>query len=90
MSVAGSSISNLICLKTCKLRWWFWLTIHHFHHCRYAEESVELLLNSGLQFDRHEREGIDVIHFAEMLIASGIVLLENVKWLSFHSGYDFG
>ena len=57
---------------------------------RYAEESVELLLNSGLQFDRHEREGIDVIHFAEMLIASGIVLLENVKWLSFHSGYDFG
>ena len=57
---------------------------------RYAEESVELLLNSGLQFDRHEREGIDVINFAEMLIASGIVLLENVKWLSFHSGYDFG
>ena len=51
---------------------------------------MELLLNSGLQFDRHEREGIDVIHFAEMLIASGIVLLENVKWLSFHSGYDFG
>mgnify|MGYP002058903404 CR=1 FL=1 len=21
---------------------------------------------------------------------SGIVLLDNVKWLSFHSGYDFG
>ena len=51
---------------------------------------MEPLLNSGLQFDRHEREGIDVIHFAEILIASGIVLLENVKWLSFHSGYDFG
>ena len=64
--------------------------IHPPLHSRYAEESVELLLNSGLQFDRHEREGIDVIHFAEMLIASGIVLLENVKWLSFHSGYDFG
>ena len=62
----------------------------HISFFRYAEESVELLLNSGLQFDRHEREGIDVIHFAEMLIASGIVLLENVKWLSFHSGYDFG
>lgn len=25
-----------------------------------------------------------------MLIVSGIVLLDNVKWLSFHSGYDFG
>ena len=59
-------------------------------YCRYAEESVDLLLNSGLQFDRHEREGIEPIHFAEMLIVSGIVLLDNVKWLSFHSGYDFG
>ena len=48
------------------------------------------MLNSGLQFDRHEREGIEPIHFAEMLIVSGIVLLDNVKWLSFHSGYDFG
>ena len=57
---------------------------------RYAEESVDLLLNSGLQFDRHEREGIEPIHFAEMLMVSGIVLLDNVKWLSFHSGYDFG
>ena len=69
---------------------WFWLKTLDPLHSRYAEESVELLLNSGLQFDRHEREGIDVIHFAEILIASGIVLLENVKWLSFHSGYDFG
>jgi len=56
----------------------------------YAEESVDLLLNSGLKFDRHEREGIEPIHFAEMLIVSGIVLLDNVKWLSFHSSYDFG
>lgn len=56
----------------------------------YAEESVDLLLKSGLHFDRHEREGIEPIHFAEILLVSGIVLLDNVKWLSFHSGYDFG
>merc|ERR1719312_2227999 len=56
----------------------------------YAEESVDLLQNSGIQFDRHEREGIETVHFAEMLLVSGIVLLDNVKWLSFHSGYDFG
>ena len=47
----------------------------------YAEESVDLLLNSGLKFDRHERECIEPIHFAEMLMVSGIVLLNNVKWL---------
>ena len=28
--------------------------------------------------------------FAEMLLVSGTVLLDDVKWLSFHSGYDFG
>merc|ERR1712142_617084 len=56
----------------------------------YAEESVDLLQNSGIQFDRHEREGIETVHFAEMLLVSGIVLLDNVKWLSSHSGYDFG
>ena len=37
----------------------------------YAEESVELLKNSGIQFDRHDREGIETVHFAEMLIVSG-------------------
>merc|ERR1712240_427723 len=52
--------------------------------------GVDLLQNSGIQFDRHEREGIETVHFAEILIVSGIVLLDNVKWLSFHSGYDFG
>jgi len=56
----------------------------------YAEESVDLLQNSGIQFDRHEREGIEPVHFAELLLVSGVVLLDNVKWLSFHSGYDFG
>jgi len=56
----------------------------------YAEDSVELLQNSGIQFERHEREGIETVHFAEILLVSGIVLLDNVKWLSFHSGYDFG
>ena len=56
----------------------------------YAEDSVDLLQNSGIQFDRHEREGIETVNFAEMLLVSGIVLLDNVKWLSFHSGYDFG
>jgi len=56
----------------------------------YAEDSVDLLQNSGIQFDRHEKEGIEPVQFAELLLVSGIVLLENVKWLSFHSGYDFG
>jgi len=56
----------------------------------YAEDSVDLLQNSGIKFEKHEREGIETTHFAEMLLVSGVVLMENVRWLSFHSGYDFG
>merc|ERR1711976_66667 len=56
----------------------------------YAEDSVDLLQNSGIQFEKHEQEGIDPNHFAEIMLVSGLVLREPVKWLSFHSGYDFG
>ena len=48
------------------------------------------LQNSGIQFEKHEQEGIDPNHFAEIMLVSGLVLREPVKWLSFHSGYDFG
>lgn len=50
----------------------------------YAQDSIDLLQNSGLQFKKHEEEGIEPIDFAELLMTSGIVLMEDVKWLSFH------
>ena len=56
----------------------------------YSQESIDLLTNSGIQFKRHEDEGIDHEEFAELMITSGIILSDQVRWLSFHSGYDFG
>lgn len=56
----------------------------------YAQESIDLLTNSGIQFKKHEEEGINTDDFAELLMTSGVVLTDQVKWLSFHSGYDFG
>lgn len=56
----------------------------------YAQDSIDLLQNSGIQFKKHEEDGIDPLDFAELLMTSGIVLMDNIKWLSFHSGYDFG
>lgn len=56
----------------------------------YAEDSVSLLTNSGINFKKHEADGIDPDEFAAMLLVSGVVLMNDVKWVSFHSGYDFG
>eukprot|EP00611_Tribonema_gayanum_P022129 TRINITY_DN438_c0_g1_i1.p1 TRINITY_DN438_c0_g1~~TRINITY_DN438_c0_g1_i1.p1 ORF type:complete len:390 (-),score=142.69 TRINITY_DN438_c0_g1_i1:191-1360(-) len=56
----------------------------------YAQDSIDLLKQSGLDFRDHCARGIDVIDFGELLIASGLVLMDDVTWISFHSGYDFG
>ncbi|KAJ8660737.1 hypothetical protein O0I10_003380 [Lichtheimia ornata] len=56
----------------------------------YAQDSIELLTKSGIDFQKHDEYGIDVEQFGELLISSGFVLLDDVKWISFHSGYDFG
>ncbi|XP_039299136.1 CCR4-NOT transcription complex subunit 7-like [Nilaparvata lugens] len=56
----------------------------------YAETSIDLLVRSGIQFQKHSEDGIDPFNFAELLMMSGLVLMEEVTWLSFHSNYDFG
>jgi CCR4-NOT transcription complex subunit 7/8 len=56
----------------------------------YAPESIELLQKSGIDFQRHEEIGISPNDFAELMITSGLVLSLETKWISFHSGYDFG
>lgn len=50
----------------------------------FAPESIELLTKSGIDFKRHEEQGIDLDYFGEVLITSGLVLFDDVKWVSFH------
>lgn len=56
----------------------------------YNEKSIESLQQAGINFDSLQRDGIDPHDFAALLIPSGLVCFENVKWISFHGGYDFG
>lgn len=52
-------------------------------------DSIALLINSGIEFDKLNEEGIEPNHFGEVLITSGLILTDEIKWISFHGGYDF-
>lgn len=56
----------------------------------YAADSIELLRHSGIDFAAHAARGIDTRRFGEALLVSGVVLIPDVRWITFHSGYDFG
>ncbi|XP_074575244.1 putative CCR4-associated factor 1 homolog 7 [Curcuma longa] len=55
-----------------------------------ASDSIDLLCQSGIDFQKNVEKGIDAQRFAELLMSSGIVLNDSVHWVTFHSGYDFG
>ncbi|CAN8068511.1 unnamed protein product [Agarophyton chilense] len=55
----------------------------------YAQDSIELLSASGIDFAEHERNGIDVLCFGELITSSGLVLNPRVTWICFSGGYDF-
>ncbi|OWA51684.1 CCR4-NOT transcription complex subunit 7 [Hypsibius exemplaris] len=56
----------------------------------YAEDSIQMLEASGIDFAEHQTAGIEPNHFAERLVTSGIVCNETIRFLTFHSAYDFG
>nr|KJB06631.1 hypothetical protein B456_001G037000 [Gossypium raimondii] len=56
----------------------------------FVSDSIELLLQCGIDFKKNNEKGIDVKRFGELLMSSGIVLNDDVHWVTFHSGYDFG
>jgi CCR4-NOT transcription complex subunit 7/8 len=55
----------------------------------YSSESIELLSKSGINFDKLISKGISMEKFAEWLISSGLILNEDITWISFHGAYDF-
>jgi CCR4-NOT transcription complex subunit 7/8 len=55
----------------------------------YNEESIQMLKKSGADFEKHATSGIDPLEFGSLLTTSGLILSEDVNWISFHSGYDF-
>lgn len=55
----------------------------------YARESINLLREARLDFEKHKENGVSSLKFADLMMTSGLILSEDIVWLSFHSSYDF-
>ena len=93
--VPGNEISNLAPgsypanITICPCTWTFNFKFSP-EEDMYNEESLQLLKKSGSDFDKHATQGIDVHEFGALLVTSGLTYDDDVHWISFHSGYDFG
>jgi len=56
----------------------------------FNQTSIDSLQHAGIDFALLDRDGIDPHEFAALLIPSGLVCFDEVRWISFHGGYDFG
>lgn len=56
----------------------------------FAQDSIDLLLRSGVDFECHKKKGIPLEIFTTMLMKSNLIFNQKIYWISFHSGYDFG
>lgn len=55
----------------------------------YSQESIDLLVSAKIDFEDHLEMGINHREFGCLMITSGLVMSENIVWISFHSSYDF-
>lgn len=56
----------------------------------HAKESINLLKDAGIDFDQLNARGIHDLRFAELLLSSGLILNEEMNWITFHGAFDFG
>jgi CCR4-NOT transcription complex subunit 7/8 len=54
-----------------------------------SPESIDMLKEAGINFDELAEKGIEPLHFADVVFSSGLLLNEDVKWITFHGAFDF-
>jgi CCR4-NOT transcription complex subunit 7/8 len=56
----------------------------------YATNAIELLQQSGIDFSRFNSDGINVFDFSQLLYTSGLIMNQDVHYITFHGNSDFG
>ncbi|RYR03927.1 hypothetical protein HN51_040755 [Arachis hypogaea] len=56
----------------------------------HAKDSVALLRNQGIDFERNAVAGVSSVHFAKLAVASGLLFNKALTWVTFHGAYDIG
>jgi len=54
-----------------------------------SNSSINLLRNSGINFEELKKNGIEHKQFFDVFQTSGLVLNPKINWISFHGSYDF-
>ena len=53
-------------------------------------ESLDLLRKSAINPEMHKTNGVKKFEFAQLMIDSGLLMDENVTWITYHAAYDLG
>ncbi|WVZ25330.1 hypothetical protein V8G54_003874 [Vigna mungo] len=56
----------------------------------HASESIALLQRQGIDLEKNQRFGVNIVRFVELLMFSGMLCNSNIQWITFHGAYDFG
>ena len=56
----------------------------------HTTDSIELLQQSGIDFEKFNNEGISPFDFTQLVYTSGLVMNDRVTYITFHAISDFG
>ncbi|KAL5537481.1 hypothetical protein UlMin_046043 [Ulmus minor] len=56
----------------------------------HSAESIQLLRQNGIDFQKNNEKGIDARIFCDRFMSSGVTSDKNRRWVTFRGEYDFG
>lgn len=56
----------------------------------FTTAAIDLLQQSGIDFNRFNSDGINVFEFSQLLYTSGLIMNNDIYYVTFHAGSDFG